>query len=387
MKSSRSRTRLRLPSIAIGVALLSGALLAGAAPAHAADEPYDVTGTVLLQDAAGGVAPAAAVQLHLTVPDSSPWAWPTEVDGSFSFENLQDGDYTLEVGSRESTTHGLQTVEFTIAGSGLVLDPIVLLPYLDKGTISVSGKPIVGEELTISTAGWPAGVTYRYSWWYSGGMFGSEIDDATSATLLLTEDLIGYWVGGFVTAEKAGFSPTTISLFQEDTVSAPKRLRAPAPVAHVDDLPAYLAGKGATAESQQAVGLGVGALDPAEQHTAKLEWWAQDSFVDVYLYGPTPIFVGTFPVLDWAVRIDLDPELLSQLEAGGHTLVVLGQSSDAVSSVSLSLDEAHKSTDSDGEPALAATGADPTLALAASAFLLLAGAGAILATRRRRSEA
>ena len=64
--------------------------------------------------------------------------------------------------------------------------------------------------------------------------------------------------------------------------------------------------------------------------------------------------------------------MLSSLAAGGHTLVVTGQTSGAVQSVALSLTEV-----------LAVTGVDITVPLTVGSLLLLLGAALILVRRRR----
>jgi hypothetical protein len=377
MKSTNpSRRRLRLPSALLGVAMLSGAMLASAAPASAlVDELYDVTGTVSVLDAEGATSSAEDLEVFVYPADFS-WTLQenTAADGTFTFTDLADGEYILDL-VPDSDLYGYQSFDFTIAGGDVVLDPILLLTYLDEGTMSVSGDSVVGETLTISTSGWPSGVSLHYHWGFSTGQSGGPIDGATSPTLTLTDDHIGYMISAFVTAEKTGFAPTQISLFSDEFVSTPKKPAAPAPVADSDDLGSYLVGKGSTPQPQESVGLPSGSLSSAKGHQAEVTWWSPDSFVDVYLYS-TPVFVGTFPVVGGVVEIDLSADVLSQLGAGGHTLVVLGQSSGAVSSVKISV-----------AATLAATGVDPILAFSASGALLLLGAGALIAARRIRSKA
>jgi LPXTG-motif cell wall-anchored protein len=377
MKSNLSQRRLRMPSAVLGVALLSGAFLATAAPASAVvvDELHDVTGTVSLLDAVGGSSTAAGLELTIYPPEYSPWTETTDADGEFTFADLEDGDYALEVVNPDSDDYGMEYVEFTVAGGDVVLDPIVLMTYLDEGTMSVSGDSVVGETLTITTGGWPSGVTLSYQWGFSTGQSGGPIDGATAATLTLTKEQIGYMISAFVTAEKTGFAPTTIALFSDEVVSTPKKPAAPAPVTDSDDLASYLAGKGSTPEAQESIGLPAGFLSPSKGYQAELSWFSPDSYVDVYLYS-TPVFVGTFPVVDGVVQIDLSADVLSELGAGGHTLVVLGQSSGVVSSVKISL-----------AATLASTGVDPALAFSASGLFLILGAAALFAARRMRSKA
>jgi LPXTG-motif cell wall-anchored protein len=376
MKSILSTRRLRMPSAVLGVTLLTGAFLAAAAPANAiVDELHDVTGTVSLLDAAGVSSPGAGVELTIYPPEYSPWTDTAEADGSFALLDLEDGDYALEAAHPGSDDYAIELIEFTVDGGDVALDPIVLRTFLEEGTMSVSGDPIVGETLSITTGGWPSGVTLSYEWGFSTGQSGGPLDGATSSTLTVTEDQIGYMLSAFVTAEKAGFAPTTISLFSEEAVSAPKKPAAPAPVADSDDLGSFLAGKGSTSQSQESAGLPAGSLNPAKGYTAEVPWLSADSFVDVYLYS-SPVFLGTFPVVGGVVQIDLSADVLSELGAGGHTLVVLGQSSGAVSSVSLSI-----------AAMLASTGVDPVFAFSAAGLFVLLGAASLFAARRMRSRA
>jgi LPXTG-motif cell wall-anchored protein len=99
-----------------------------------------------------------------------------------------------------------------------------------------------------------------------------------------------------------------------------------------------------------------------------------DDFVDVYLYS-SPISVGTFPVVNGVAQVTLSASVLSELAAGSHTLVVVGQFSGIVASVNLSV-----------AAALAATGFD-VVAPAGAALLLLLLGGALVLVRRRRQHA
>jgi hypothetical protein len=122
-----------------------------------------------------------------------------------------------------------------------------------------------------------------------------------------------------------------------------------------------------------APGTGLDALDPSKPISGELPWTGQgDSYVDVYGYS-SPIYLGTFPVVNGKVVLTgLD---ISALEAGGHHLVFLGQTSGALSVVAIAVDT------------LASTGANPMPYLVIGGVLLLLGIIALgIVTVRRRTR-
>jgi len=125
-------------------------------------------------------------------------------------------------------------------------------------------------------------------------------------------------------------------------------------------------------------GSDLGPIDTSEPFSGTLPWSnTADSFVDVYAYS-SPIFLGTFPVVDGKVRLDgID---LSALEAGGHHLVFVGQTSKQTAVMALTVAAAKPVAST----ALADTGSDVAgwLVLA----LLLVGAGGALTVVRRRAH-
>lgn len=241
---------------------------------------------------------------------------------------------------------------------------------LTAGTVALSGTPTVGSELTATTAGWPAGTTFGYQWFYSGGQFGGAIEGANAANYTVTDAEVGLQVGVIVTGSLEGFSSSD-ARSETLVATAPKQPAAAAPVAGSDDLAAYLESKGSTPQAQTSTGLPAGELNPGNDYTANVAWTSADSFVDVYLYS-TPVLVGTFPVVDGVAQVTLSAEVLSQLGAGAHTLVVTGQTSGDVQSVALSL-----------AAVLAATGFDAAFPLSAAALLLLLGSALVLVRRRQ----
>ncbi|PJJ65660.1 hypothetical protein [Compostimonas suwonensis] len=88
-------------------------------------------------------------------------------------------------------------------------------------------------------------------------------------------------------------------------------------------------------------------LDPTAPLDASLPWApVGDDFVDLYAYSE-PLFLGTFPVVDGAVVVTgLD---VSALEAGGHHLVFIGQTTQEVSVVRIAVQEAPAPSDDPGD--------------------------------------
>lgn len=251
---------------------------------------------------------------------------------------------------------------------------------LPAGTVTVTGERKVGSTLTATTAGWPAGTVISYEWGYGTGAMGGEIDGATASTYTITPERLNQYVGVVVKGTLAGFEPSYANSVSEERVTAatvaavPQKPAAAAPVANSTDLAAFLKSKGVTPQAQTATGLPAGELNPGKSYTANVAWTATDSFVDVYAFSK-PVLVGTFPVVNGVAQITLSSKVLSQLEAGAHTLVATGQTSGAVQAVSLSV-----------AFTLAATGPNLAAPIGTAALLLMLG-GALVVARRRSVRA
>lgn len=243
---------------------------------------------------------------------------------------------------------------------------------LVAGTAALTGSPVVGNVLTLETAGWPAGTTFSYEWFKFTPAMGDGLEN-TGAAYTVTDGDVGYSIGVFVTGSKEGSGDATVRV-GSDYVTAPLQAAAPAPVADSTQLAAYLADAGVTTETQTSAGLPAGALNPNTSYTANVAWMAGDSFVDVYVYS-APVFVGSFAVVDGVAQINLSAKVLGQLAAGEHTLVVTGQSSGAVQAVALNI-----------APMLAETGFSAAGPLTGAAVLLVLG-GALVFVRRRYARA
>lgn len=260
--------------------------------------------------------------------------------------------------------------------TGVVTSAVVIVPELEpvdnsNATAVISGTPVVGNVLTTTTTGWPEGTVLTYEWGYNGGQFGGGIDGATSSTYTVTDEFVGLTIVSIVTGSLEGYEPSTVFSTTDALVTAPQVAAAAAPVADSTALAAYLAAQDVTVATQESAGLPAGSLNPGQAHTATVDWFSGDSFVDVYAYS-TPTLVGTFPVIDGKVQIVLSPAMLSSLAAGTHTLVITGQSSGAVQAVAFSISKT-----------LAATGVNPMLPLGSAALLLLLGAALVIVRRRR----
>ena len=337
-------------------------------PSEDADAAYSITGVVTAKDRKATFVPT----VELNENDGySPTTLTLDSTGKFTFSELRPNPKVTLTFSADG--YGTISKDVNISAADATVD-VELLPFMTKvGAAKITGTPEVGKTLTGTTTGWPAGTQLSYQWGFNGGQFGGAIEGATGTTLKLTKDLIGTQIVFIVTGTKDGYAPTDVAAYGPH-VTAAKKAAAPAPAGDSGGLAVYLKERGVTPQSQASVGLPDGALNPGEDYTAKVAWTAADSFVDVYLYS-TPTFVGTFPVVDGVTQITLSEEVLSELEAGNHTLVVTGQTSGAVQAVALTV-----------APMLAATGFNGAAPLAVAVILVLLGA-ALLVVRRRRMHA
>lgn len=261
-------------------------------------------------------------------------------------------------------------VSLDVPGAAFTFGGPPSLP-LEGVTVTLTGSPVVGETLTATTAGWPAGTTLSYEWFWNGGMMGGGIEGATGTSYTVTHDVVTRFLGVRVTGTAEGFSATGLNSEITAAVTAPRLPAAPAPVGSSSELAGFLAANApAGVQAQDAAGLPAGSLNAGSNHAANITWSGADSFVDVYAYS-SPVLVGTFAVVDGAVQVELTTGLLSQLSAGDHTLVVVGQSSKSVQAYALNV-----------TAGLAETGPETALPLGAASLMLLLGAAALVARRR-----
>ena len=358
---------LDMPAVDIDLGQITLVQEAPATPAT-----YSISGVVTAKDAN----PAFAPTLTLNVVGGYSGTW-IQIDkaGNFTIPNLAPGtDLWLTV-SAEGYATQVKTQVITDADVTL---SFLLLPPLTAGTVSLSGTVSVGSTLTATPAGWPAGTTFSYQWGAVGphAQHSGDIQGAESSTLPVTADIVNkrIWVQaiGHLDGFADGYSDITFG-------TTPQLPIAAAPVADSADLAAFLAAAGSTPASQTSTGLPAGALNPAQSYTANVQFAGSDTFVDAYVYS-SPISIGTFPVVNGIAQITLSPSVLSQLAAGSHTLVVVGQFTGAVSSVTLNV--AAASATSATTASLAATGFNAAVPFGVAALAMLLGAALVL---RRRS--
>lgn len=257
------------------------------------------------------------------------------------------------------------------------------LPALTPGTATLSGSPVVGQTLTVTTADWPAGTTFHYEWFWDGGQMGSDIPGVTGTSYTVTNEVVTRKIGVIVTGSLAGFTSAGATARNETPVTAPQQAAAAPPVANSTDLPAFFAANGVTPLSQNDAGLGRAPLNPGLSQVLSLPWTGLDTYTDVLAYS-SPTAIGTFPVVNGSVQIALTPAVLAKLGAGAHTLVVVGQSSGSVQAVSFSIAAAPTAAAAAANP-LANTGANATESIAAASVLLLLGAALVVVRRRRKA--
>lgn len=347
----------RTAAFGLGLALIGGmALIAGPAQAEVAPPAVETAAPVSTEEA---VAPEEAVATEEAVaPEADPALEPADEPGATPAPS-------------DSPTSSPSPAPEAPA-----------LPALAGGTVTISGDPVVGNTLTGTTTGWPAGTTLTYEWFVGFGYYGGAIDGATALSYTLTAAEGNGTVGLAVTGSLDGFTATTVSEFMDSTVTQPLKPAAQAPDSAA--LTQYLAAANVTVQSQTSAGLPAGALNPKNAYTATIGWTEMaDSYVDVYIYSQ-PTLVGSFPVVDGAVQIPLSAALVSSLAAGTHTLVITGQTSAVTQAVSVSVAASPAGAVRAGT-ALAETGTSVAGALTASAALLLLGA--VLVLRRRRVTA
>nr|WP_246318680.1 carboxypeptidase-like regulatory domain-containing protein [Leifsonia psychrotolerans] len=296
----------------------------------------------------------------------------TDVNGEFVIADVANGTYDVTF---SATDFAPQVQSVTVLDANVSMDPVqlVLLPQLAAGTVTLTGTPTVGATLTAVATGWPAGATLHYSWGAVGphARHSNDLDVPDAPTLLVTDAMMGKRIWVQVDASLDGFSHST-GYF----ITAPPKLPTAAPIdGNAADLAEFLTQFGGVSQSQESTGLPAGALNPSKNYTANVTLAGDDLWADVYLY-PSGTIVGTFPVINGVVQVELSAEVLSSLGAGVHTLVVTGQFFDAATSVDITI-----------AAVLAETGFNGLVPAGTAALVLLLGAALLVARRRHSTTA
>lgn len=201
------------------VSLAASALVAGTVTVPAG---YDLSGgqAAVAVFAADGVTPVAVN--HVT--DS----------GAYAVGGLPAGDYRVQI---LSAIEGVYSEWWNNAPSAARATPVVLgetthaavsaslatLQIMETAVPKISGKPVVGQTLKVSTGTWTPGVTFSYRW-YANGV---AISNATASSFVVTSTQLGKKLTVKVTAKKATFATASATSAATGTIVRP--LTAPTP--------------------------------------------------------------------------------------------------------------------------------------------------------------
>jgi hypothetical protein len=172
--------------------------------------PVEVGST--LTAALSGWGPAGVAYAYQWNRDTSPIGGAT---AATYVPVLDDVTHTLSVtvtGSHAGYNPTAQTSANTVA---------VPKPTVTKGTVSITGTPVVGGTLTAHQASWgPSGVSLAYEWRRSG----SPLAGATSATYQPVAADVGHTLTVAVTGTMSGYNPdikeSAATAAVQDAVSA-----------------------------------------------------------------------------------------------------------------------------------------------------------------------
>jgi len=259
-------------------------------------------------------------------------------------------------------------------------------------TVSPSGSAIAGTTVTLTGTVSPstaAGTVEIFDGTTSLG-------EGTATDGVFTVETSALAVGDH--SLTVTFTPANVGNFQASASAAvtfsvnEKELPAELPAANTDRLQEIIETQGldvpgttdSFVPSGDTTGNALDSLDVSKTFSGTLPWSdGADSFVDVYAYS-SPVFLGTFPVVNGKVQITgVD---LSALQAGGHHLVFVGQTSETVSvmAVTVVAPEVAAVVPASSSSVLAVTGVDPAVPIGAASSLLLLGLGLLIVAARRR---
>ena len=279
---------------------------------------------------------------------------------------------------------GASTVDGRAAASSdfLYAETLTLVPSVSTSTVAVSpsGSALTGTAVTVTGTVSPAAAVGTIKILDDGISLGEGT--ATGGVFTVVTSALA--VGSHSLTAK--FTPANAENYQASTSTAvtfsvnKKELPADPPSTNTDQLEVLIETQdldvsGTTdsfVPSGDTTDNPLDSLDVSKTFSGTLPWSdGADSFVDVYAYS-SPVFLGTFPVVNGKVQITgID---LSALQAGGHHLVFVGQTSETVSVMAIVVEKG----------GLAVTGVDPAVPIGAAGILLLLGLGLLIVVARRR---
>ena len=350
-----------------------------------------VTGTAVT--VTGTVSPSTAVGSIEILDGTTRLGEGTATGGVFTVETseLKVGDHSLTATFTPANAENYQastsaTVTFTVNAPSVSTTSTV--------TVSPSGSAVTGDPVTVTGTVSPStavgsieildGTTRLGEGTATGGVFTVKTSELKVGDHNLT----------------AVFTPTNAEDYQASTSATvtftvnEKELPAGPPSTNTDQLEVLIKTQGldVSGTTDSFVPSGdttdnpLDSLDVSKTFSGTLPWSdTADSFVDVYAYS-SPVFLGTFPVVKGKVQITgVD---LSALQAGGHYLVFVGQTSGTVSVMAVTVvapEVAPVVAADDSSSVLPSTGLDSNVPIGAAGILLLLGLGLLIAGRRRRT--
>lgn len=350
-------------------------------------------------DFAAATAPSAVAQPTLSAPGANAltvtWAAPTThgtpVTG-YTVSLLRGGtsvDQQVAADATSATFTGLQAGSYTASvvatsarGSAAASVPSAarVIAAAQQTTVTTSTSPaavsVLGTAVTVTATVAPGSAPGTIAIFDGATKLGEgpAVSGAFSVTTSALAKGDHSLTATFTPTDSLAFTPSTsqAAAFEVTVKEAP----APAPAGSTQTLLAAVDADDIKQSTDSFTGSGqaLGALDASKPLTGELPWSSPDSFVDVYVYS-TPVFVGTFPVVNG--KVILSGAALPSLAAGTHHLAFVGQSSGALQVLQVQVVPA--------AAGLANTGSTVTAPLVLSGLLLLVGAGIVLIARRRRT--
>lgn len=155
--------------------------------------------------------------------------------GSYAVGGLPAGEYRVQFVSVIGGVYSewwnnaptpAKATRVTLAQAGIrgdVSASLATLQVMDSTAPKITGNPIVGQTLKVSTGAWTPGVTFSYAW-YANGV---AISKATGSSFVVTSTQLAKKITVKVTGRKASFSTVALTSAATGTVLRP--LTAPTP--------------------------------------------------------------------------------------------------------------------------------------------------------------